>query len=157
MAKFEMDGQIRAKFTEGFEKLEEGISICSKKTGEIISEAFLDENGILDKQKAAATVNETVNRVEEGVKNGAQKLSETFLNEDGTLNVDQVEASVNKTTRKVGELLSAGAGMVARFTNRFLEKRAAGESSNETADALVENRREVPKESAAPENTGETM
>ncbi len=148
MAKFEMDGEIKAKFTEGFEKLEEGFTTGCKKAGEKLSETFLDENGALDKQKVASTVSETVHRVERGVKSSAQKLSDTFLNEDGTLNADRVEASVNETARKVGRALSAGAGNAARFANRFL-----GRKSEEPAEAPEGE----PEESVAPETTDETM
>lgn len=102
------------------EEFKQSIADGCEKIKDKLSDALLTEEGNLDTEKIGNAVEDTLKRVEEGVKDGYQKFSDTYMKEDGKLDTEKVGAAVNTTYHKAGRMLAAGMTRLAeKLTDKF--------------------------------------
>ena len=86
---------------------------------EKVSDAILKEDGSLDTEKISSAVNDTAQKVEEGVRGSYQKFSDEYV-KDGVLDKEKLGEFAKRTYRKAGRTLATGVSKLASYlTDKF--------------------------------------
>ena len=108
-----------AQFPKFDEEFKQNITEKFRHVKEKVSDAILKEDGSLDTEKISSAVNDTAQKVEEGVRESYQKFSDEYV-KDGVLDKEKLGESAKRTYRKAGRTLATGVSKLASYlTDKF--------------------------------------
>lgn len=108
-----------AQFPKFDEEFKQNITEKFRHVKEKVSDAILKEDGSLDTEKISSAVNDTAQKVEEGVRGSYQKFSDEYV-KDGVLDKEKLGESAKRTYRKAGRTLATGVSKLASYlTDKF--------------------------------------
>lgn len=107
-----------AKFQIFDENFKRNLSDSCGKLKDTVSDAILTEEGKLDTGKISSAARNTIQKVEDGVKDGCRKFSQEYM-KDGSLDKEKLGDAANRGYQKAGRFLATS---MTRMADKLADK-----------------------------------